>query len=98
MLMERIRTLFMSLCALFGFGVMNAQVMDASKIAVAEPEFDMDALIAVFANGERIVVSIPSAPFMVNALSPVIPCSLFINTLSARNKENRRDEKRGWRI
>ena len=45
MLMKRIRTLFMALCALFGFGVMNAQVMDATKIAVAEPEFDMDALL-----------------------------------------------------
>ena len=45
MLMKRIRTICVALCALFGFGVMNAQVMDASKIAVAEPEFDMDALL-----------------------------------------------------
>lgn len=45
MLMKRIRTICVALCALLGFGVMNAQVMDASKIAVAEPEFDMDALL-----------------------------------------------------
>ena len=45
--MKKIRTIFMALCAIFGFGVMNSQVMDATKIAVAEPEFEMDALLLV---------------------------------------------------
>ena len=45
--MKKIRTLCMALCAMFGSGVMNSQVMDATKIAVAEPEFEMDALLLV---------------------------------------------------